>query len=101
MSPTENKLELLYKPQTKLLSCLSFRKTLAGPSLQCYLFSMEDDASSAWQKLKCVDHIKFEKVLAGLNIIACLLVGVMNLAHCWAPEVISMTVDKEVCVALL
>lgn len=44
-SPTENKLELLYKPQTKLLSCLGFRRT--GSSLQCYLFSMEEDARRA------------------------------------------------------
>jgi len=48
-----------------------------------------------------VDHFNFERVLAGLNITACLLVGVMDLAHWWAPEIISMAVDKEVSVALL
>lgn len=48
-----------------------------------------------------MDHFNFEKVLAGLNIIACLLVGVMDKAHSWAPEIFSMAADKEVCVALL
>lgn len=34
--PAENKLKLLYKPQKKLLSCLTVGGTPAGPLLQCY-----------------------------------------------------------------
>lgn len=47
MPPDKTTLKPLYRSQIKLLSFLSLRETLGGPSLHNYLFSMEEDDNNA------------------------------------------------------